>query len=108
MNESDRNRVDAIIIRISENEKVSLSDARTMLHKYVCGGKCEWYKTKSREAGFDRMDLTRKQRKLIENIIKGIMKDSEIDDAKWRIHNILCPGHPRPRPKNKGEKDDEM
>jgi len=97
--ESDRSKVDAMIIRISEKEGVSRSEARGILHKYVCEGKCDWYKNKSKEAGFDRTDLTEGQRRLVEDIIKRIMKDSEIDDAKWRIHNILCPGHPRPRPK---------
>ena len=97
--ESDRSIVDTIITRISENEEVSRSEARRMLHKYVCEGKCSWYKTKSKEAGFDRTDLTKGQKKLVEDIIKQIMKDSEIDDAKWRIHNVICPGHPRPRPK---------
>ena len=97
--ESDRSIVDTIITRISENEEVSRSEARRMLHKYVCEGKCRWYKTKSKEAGFDRTDLTKRQRKLVGDIIKQIMKDSEIDDAKWRIHNVICPGHPRPRPK---------
>ena len=97
--ESDRNKVNRIIVHISEDEGVSQSEARRMLHKYVCEGKSSWYKTKSKEAGFDRMDLTKGQRKLVEDIIKQIMKDSEIDDAKWRIHNVICPGHPRPRPK---------
>ena len=97
--ESDRNKVNRIIVHISEDEGVSQSEARRMLHKYVCEGKCSWYKTKSKEAGFDRTDLTKGQKKLVEDIIKQIMKDSEIDDAKWRIHNVICPGHPRPRPK---------
>jgi len=97
--ESDRNKVNRIIIHISENVGVSWSEARRMLHKYVCEGKCGWYKTKSKEAHFNRTDLTKEQRKLVEDIIKQIIKDSEIDDAKWRIHNVICPGHPRPRPK---------
>jgi len=97
--ESDRNKVNRIIIRISEDGGVSRSEARRMLHKYVCEGKCDWYRTKSRKAGFDRMDLTEKQRELIENLVKQIMGDVEIEEAKWRIHNVLCPGHPRPRPK---------
>jgi len=97
--ESDRNKVNKIIIRISEDGGVSRSEAKRMLHKYVCEGKCSWYKTKSKEAHFDRTDLTKEQRKLVEDVIKQIIKDSEIDDAKWRIHSVICPGHPRPRPK---------
>lgn len=97
--ESERSRVNKIITRISEVEEVGWSEARRMLHKYVCEGKCGWYRAKSREAGFDRMDLTEKQRGLIESLVKQIMRDVEIEEAKWRIHSILCPGHPRPRPR---------
>jgi len=99
--EVDRNKVDAIINYVSKSEGISWSEARTLLHKYVCGGKCNWYKTKSKEAHFDRLDLTEKQKKLIEEKVKQAMKDSEIEEAKWRIHRILCPGHPRPRPQNR-------
>jgi len=97
--ESERSRVNKIITRISEVERVGWSEARRMLHKYVCEGKCSWYRAKSREAGFDRMDLTEKQRGLIESLVKQIMRDVEIEEAKWRIHSILCPSHPRPRPR---------
>jgi len=81
--EHDRSKVETMITYISENENVSRSEARRMLHKYVC----------------DRLDLTEKQRRVVEDIVKQIMGNVEIDEAKWRIHNVLCPGHPRPRPK---------
>ena len=97
--ESERKRVNRIIARVSEAEKIGWSEARRILHKYVCEGRCDWYRTKSREAGFDRRDLTEKQRGLIESVVKQVMGDVEIEEAKWRIHSILCPGHPRPRPK---------
>jgi len=97
----DRSRVETMIIHISENEKVSRNEARRMLHKYVCEGACDWYRTRSKDAGFDRLDLTEKQRRVIEDVIRQIMKNVEVDEAKWRIHNVLCPGHPRPRPKKK-------
>ena len=35
---------------------------------------------------------------------KIIMKGCDIEYAKWRIHNILCPGHPRPRPSKTEDK----
>jgi len=53
-----------------------------------------------RVLAIDRLDLTEKQRRVVEDIVKQIMGNVEIDEAKWRIHNVLCPGHPRPRPKN--------
>ena len=97
---SDSEIVDEIISRISESAGVDWAEARRMLHKYVCEGKCDWYRNKSKEAGFDRLDLTDDQRRIIEEIVKRVMIDSGIEYAKWRIHNILCPGHPRPKPKD--------
>jgi hypothetical protein len=99
MSEDKRSKVEMIIGRVSERQGVSWTEARTMVHKYVCEGKCGWYRTRSGEAGFDRLDLARQQKKLIEEIVNEAMKDLAIDEAKWRIHEILCPGHPRPRPK---------
>ena len=101
MNESkmEKGKVDTIINRISESEGVGWNEARRMLHKYVCEGKCDWYKTKSKVAGFDRRDLTKRQKRVIEGLVKEAMKDSDIEESKWRIHRVLCPGHPGPRPK---------
>jgi len=90
-----RRAVDKIINLVSEKTGLRRSEARTKLHKYVCGGKCNWYKTKSKEAGFDRLHLPEKD--TIEKIVKTVMKRLPIEEAKWQIHEILCPGHPRPR-----------
>jgi hypothetical protein len=91
--------VDEIIKRISIEEGVTWIEAKTMLHKYVCGGKCSWYKKSSQKANFNRHDISDKQRKMIEVTVKNILKNLTIEKAKWKIHEILCPGHPRPRPK---------
>jgi len=101
MTESDehRKKVDTIIGRVSEREGLSWDDARTMVHKYVCGGKCDWYRTKSTRAGFDRHDLRKGQENLIEETVKEVMKGPSTEEAKWHIHKVLCPGHPRPRPR---------
>lgn len=48
-----------------------MSDAR--LPKYVCGSKCNWYKTRRKEAGFDRVNLPEKD--TIEEIVKTVMAD---------------------------------
>lgn len=99
MKDKWREKVDTIINDVSEKEGVNCNEARTIVHKYVCGGKCGWYKTNSRKAGFDKHDISEKQKKLIEETVKQVMKDSTVEEAKWQIHEILCPGHPRPRPK---------
>lgn len=95
---SDHEKVNAIIKRISEVEGVGWKEAKRILHKYICEGKCDWYKTKSRTAGFDRFDLSDEERRLSEDAIKEFMGDVDIEEAKWRIHRVLCPGHPRPYP----------
>lgn len=92
-------KVDTIINDVSEKEGVNRSQARTMVHKYVCRGKWGWYKANSRKAGFDRNDLSEKQKKLIEETVRHVMKDLTVEEAKWQIHEIPCPSHPRPRPK---------
>lgn len=94
-------KVEAIIDKVSERQNVNRSEARTLVHKYVCGGKCGWYKTNSRKAGFDRHDLSENEKQLIEETVKQVMKDLTVEEAKWQIHEILCPGHPRPRPERK-------
>ena len=99
---SDHEKVDAIIRRISGVRGISWGEARTTLHKYVCEGRCDWYKTKSRAVGFDRFDLTDEERRLAEEAIKEFMGDVDIEEAKWRIHRVLCPGHPRPYPGRTG------
>ncbi|MCK4477524.1 hypothetical protein KAU88_03225 [Candidatus Bathyarchaeota archaeon] len=99
MKDQWRIKVDMIINGVSEKEGVDWSQARAIVHKYVCGGKCGWYKTNSRKAGFNRHDLSDKQKKLIKETVKQVMKDLTVEEAKWQIHEILCPGHPKPPPK---------
>lgn len=99
MKDKWREKVDTIINDLSEKEGINWSEARTMVHKYLCGAKCGWYKTNGRRAGFDRHDLSEKQKRLIEETVRHIMKDILVEEAKWQMHEILCPGHPRPRPK---------
>jgi len=99
MKDKWREKVDTIINDVSEKEGVNCSEARSMVHKYVCGGKCSWYKTSSSKAGFDRHGISERQKKLIEEQVKQVMGDLTVEEAKWQIHEILCPGHPRPRPK---------
>jgi len=94
-----KKEVETIISRVSKREGVSLSKSRTMVHKYVCGGGCGWYQTRSKEAGFNRSDLTAEQKTIIEEVVREVMKDLSAEEANWRIHDVLCPGHPRPRPK---------
>jgi len=90
-----RKKVETMISRVLKRESVSLSEARSMVHKYVCKGKCDWYQTKSKKAGFERSDLPAEQTTIIEETVMEVMKDLSAEEANWQIHDVLCPGHPR-------------
>jgi len=90
-----KNKVEFIIKAISERDNLSYSEARTLLHKYVCEGKCNWYRTRSDSVDFDRLDLTSQDKTSVEQIVKEIMKGTATEENKVQIHDILCPGHPR-------------
>ncbi|RJS84559.1 hypothetical protein CW702_02310 [Candidatus Bathyarchaeota archaeon] len=89
--ELDEETVNRIIKAISLKKGLSRWEARTALHKYICEGKCEWYKTRSADAGFDRHSLKEDTRVVIEEAIKEYMPNVNLKDAKRRIHRILCP-----------------
>ena len=98
MRSTSQEKVEEIILKISEKYGTSRDSVRKMLHKFVCMGKCNWYKTRSNQAGFNRLDLTEQERKDIGKIISGIMKRISPDEAAYEIHCVLCPGESRPKP----------
>ena len=91
-------KVEEIISKVSEKYSTSHDLAKEMLHKFICMGKCNWHKTQSRQAGFNRLDLTEQQRKNIGRIISQFMKGMSSNEAAYEIHCMLCPGEPRPKP----------
>lgn len=91
-----RESVQRLIDQVSKVHGLSLSESRTLIHKYICGGKCDWYRRWSKEAGFDRLDITEEQEKQLGDLIREIMKVSSPRDARADIHEYICPGHPRP------------
>ena len=98
MRSTSQKKVEEIILKISEKYGNSRDLARKMLHKFVCMGKCNWYKTRSNQAGFNRLGLTEQERKDIGKIISGIMKRISSNEAAYEIHCVLCPGESRPKP----------
>ena len=91
----EKKKVEKIINHISEEENIDWWEARTLIHKCICGGKCGWYKTRSTEAGFDRQSITKEQRKHVEETVNRVMKGVTVKKAKALIHEYICPGHPR-------------
>jgi len=92
----EKKKVEKIISQVSEEQDIDWWEARTLIHKCICGGKCGWYETRSTEAGFDRQGITKEQRKHVEETVNRIMKGMTMKKAKVLIHEYICPGHPRP------------
>lgn len=84
-------QVDQIIRQTAKEQGISRGAARGQLHKFVCGGGCDWYKTKSKQAGFDRLSLTDEQTKSIHRIVEQVMKGLTEEEARTEIHKVLCP-----------------
>ena len=83
-------KIEKIIHRIAKKENIDRASARTQLHKFVCRGKCDWYKTKSKEAGFDRHDLTEQQIENIEEIVSQVMEGVTKDEVVIQRNKVLC------------------
>lgn len=84
-------KVEQIIRQIAEEQGISRDAARTQLHKFVCQGGCHWYKTKSKQAGFDRSSLPEEQRRRIERMVTQVMKELPQGEVRAEIHRVLCP-----------------
>ena len=84
-------QVDQIIRQVMDEQGISQEAGRGQLHKFVCGGGCGWYETKSKQAGFDRLSLTEEQRKSMQRIVEQVMKGLTEEEARAEIHKVLCP-----------------
>ena len=91
MESTQDEQVERIIRQIAEEQGIARDDGRAQLHKFVCGGGCNWYKTKSKQAGFDRLSLTDEQTESIRGIVQQVMEELTADEARAAIHSVLCP-----------------
>lgn len=89
----EKEKVEKIISQVKEEQNISWYEARTWLHKFVCKGRCDWYKESSQLAGFERSSLTQKQKSAVKKAIETFMKDMTNEKARAIIHEYLCPGH---------------
>lgn len=89
----EKEKVEKIISQVKEEQNISWYEARTWLHKFVCKGRCDWYKESSQLAGFERSSLTQKQKSAVKKAIETFMKDVTNEKARAIIHEYLCPGH---------------
>ena len=89
----EKEKVEKLISQVKEEQNISWYEARTWLHKFVCKGRCDWYKESSQLAGFERSSLTQKQKSAVKKAIETFMKDMTNEKARAIIHEYLCPGH---------------
>jgi len=89
----EKGKVEKIISQVKKEQNVSWYEARTWVHKFVCRGRCDWYKESSQLAGFERLSLTQRQKGTIERATKTFMKDVTSEKARAIIHEYLCPKH---------------
>ncbi len=89
----EKEKVEKIISQVKEEQNISWYEARTWVHKFVCKGRCDWYKESSQLAGFERSSLTQKQKSAVKKAIETFMKDMTNEKARAIIHEYLCPGH---------------
>jgi hypothetical protein len=92
---SSEAKIERIIGRIMEQDDLDRTAARTQLHKYVCGGRCHWFQSRTPPERFER-DLTPVQRAQIDEIVADILPGLSEDEARREIHAVLC--HPLPEP----------
>ena len=81
--------VKRIIGHIGEKYGTDTASARTFLHKFVCGGNCNWFKSKGPPERFE-LDLTAQQKEEIQEIVNSVMEGVSKDQARKDIHAVLC------------------
>jgi len=96
--DQEKKQVEHIISRVADTQGLDAQGARQLLHRYICGGKCDWYRTKSGAAGFRKGGLTEKENTALDRAFSEVLPGLG-DDQVWHVvHGVLCPGHPRSRP----------
>ena len=86
-------KVEKIVEALRQKWKMDRTSARTRLHKFVCQGKCDWFRSRKPPERFE-LDLTEQQRRETEEIVRRIMKGVSKDKARREIHAVIC--HPIP------------
>jgi len=84
-----KSKVDQVMTEISNREKVNRATTRRLLHRYVCEGKCQWYRSYGDSTGFDSLKITQRVRE-IEKVIEKIF-EIPLGEARTPIHQVLCP-----------------
>lgn len=89
MSDSD-SQVEQVFQLVAEELGVARKEARELVHKHLCKGTCEWYRTKAEQRDFKRQDVRQEQRRAIEGAIARAMPGVDTDTALGRIHKVIC------------------
>ncbi len=103
--EQEKSQVQAVISRVARDQGLDEQEARKLLHRYICGGKCDWYQTKSKAAGFRKGGLTAHEQATLEGAITEVLPGASDEQVWYVVHGVLCPGHPRTRPVEQKQSD---
>ncbi len=79
---------------ITEKLKIPYSNARRLLHRYICRGLCDWYQRKAHESGFASMIITEDQKRIMEEALTKFVIGRNLEEKIKRTHKYLCPGEP--------------
>jgi len=86
--------VEEVLLLLSKRLGISKEGARRLLHRYICKGKCNWYKKEAKSTGFADVIITDEQVRVIEEILDRTMGSLSHEDRFKRIHKYICPGEP--------------
>ncbi len=79
---------------IARSLKVSRSKARRLLHRYICKGLCDWYRSRAYEEGFAFMLLSEDQRRIVEEALTKFVTGKTLEEKTRRAHKYICPSEP--------------
>ncbi len=96
--EQEKSQVEEIMAWVAEAQALEKETARKLLHRYICGGQCDWYQTKSEAAGFSKGGLTEAEKATVQSAVSEVLPGASEEEVWYVVHGVLCPGHPRTRP----------
>jgi len=83
-------QVMGVISRVAQAEGVDRDRARGLVHRFVCQGKCGWYRREAEKVGFKKGDITPAQEETIEEAIAQLMEGLTLEEAMAHIHEVIC------------------
>ncbi len=93
--DEEKRQVEEILQRVAGALEIDRAQARKLLHRYVCGGTCDWYTTRRNGADFEMGGLTDRETAVVRQAVSDILDDPTPEQAWYVIHGVLCEGHPR-------------